>query len=374
VNSRTRRVGAGALVVTLLGAACGSDDDTTDTSSGSATEGSALTVVSGTLIGAGASSQAAAMQGWQAGFQRLNPDATVEYDPVGSGGGRETFLSGGSDFAGSDAFLSDDEFEQSRNRCAGDGGAINLPHYISPIALTYNLASLDGETLNLSPDVIAGIFTNEITAWDDPMIAADNPGLDLPDTRVNPVHRSDESGITKNFTDYLAKAAPDVWTFGAIEVWGDGPGGGEGAPQTSGVVSAVAAGNGSIGYADASQIGDLPAAAIGVAGEFVRYSPEAAARIVDSSERLRTRNEFDFTIEVNRTPASPDTYPIALVSYHIVCLQYDSRETVDLVKAFMTYVGSDEGQAAAAAAAGSAPLSPEVQREVARAVEAISVG
>jgi len=390
VNSPKRRIFAGALALTFVVAACGSDDATTndtsattegdmaETTDGAMTEttdgGEAMAAVSGTLIGAGASSQAAAMQGWQAGFQGINPDATVEYDPIGSGGGRETFLAGGSDFAGSDSFLKDEEFEASKERCVGDMGAINLPHYISPIAIPYNLPSLDGETLNLTPDVIAGIFANEITVWNDPAIAADNPDLELPDTTINPVHRSDESGTTKNFTDYLAKAAPDVWTFDALEVWDEGPGGGEGAPQTSGVVAAVVAGEGSIGYADASQIGDLPAAAVGVAGEFVQYSPEAAGRIVDSSERLGGRNEFDFAIEVNRTPESADTYPIALVSYHIVCLQYDSQETVDLVKAFMTYVGSDAGQAAAAESAGSAPLSADVQAEVQKAVEAISVG
>ena len=390
MNSPKRRIFAGALALTFVVAACGSDDATTndtsattegdmaETTDGAMTEttdgGEAMAAVSGTLIGAGASSQAAAMQGWQAGFQGINPDATVEYDPIGSGGGRETFLAGGSDFAGSDSFLKDEEFEASKERCVGDMGAINLPHYISPIAIPYNLPSLDGETLNLTPDVIAGIFANEITVWNDPAIAADNPDLELPDTTINPVHRSDESGTTKNFTDYLAKAAPDVWTFDALEVWDEGPGGGEGAPQTSGVVAAVVAGEGSIGYADASQIGDLPAAAVGVAGEFVQYSPEAAGRIVDSSERLGGRNEFDFAIEVNRTPESADTYPIALVSYHIVCLQYDSQETVDLVKAFMTYVGSDAGQAAAAESAGSAPLSADVQAEVQKAVEAISVG
>ena len=76
---------------------------------------------------------------------------------------------------------------------------------------------------------------------------------------------------------------------------------------------------------------------------------------------------------MNRTPDSADTYPIALVSYHIVCLQYDSQETVDLVKAFMSYVGSDAGQAASAASAGSAPISPEVQAEIQTAIEQITV-
>jgi phosphate transport system substrate-binding protein len=334
-----------------------------------------ISAASGTLIGAGASSQGAAMaNGWIPGFQAVAADATVEYDPIGSGGGREQFLSGGSDFAGSDAALKDDEYEASIDRCAGDQGAINLPHYISPIALPYNLPSIEGSTLNLTPELIAGIFANEITEWTDPAIAEVNPDIEFPDMAINPVHRSDDSGTTENFTDYMSQTAPDIWTYGAIEPWDtDGPGGGEGAPQTQGVVQAVMAGEGSIGYADASQIGDLPAAAVGVAGEFVPFSAEAAGRIVDASERTGGRSEYDFAIEVNRNPETPDTYPIALVSYHIVCLEYDNQETVDLVKAFMTYIGSDEGQAASAAAAGSAPLSPDVQADLAVSVAQITV-
>ena len=388
MNSK-HRIFAGAMALALVAAACGSDDDgdtdeatdTTEAAEGSsdggdeaADAGGEVTSanVSGTLVGAGSSAQAAAMIGWQVGFQELNPDATVEYDPIGSGGGREQFLSGGSVFAGSDAFLKDDEFEASKERCAGDAGAINLPHYISPIAIPYNLPGIDA--LNLTPEVIGGIFANEITAWDDAAIADINPDVELPDTAINPVHRSDESGTTENFTDYMSQAAPDAWTFGAIELWDDdGPGGGEGGQGTTGVVSAVAAGEGSIGYADASQIGDLPAAAVGVGGEFVEFSPEAAGRIVDASERLDGRNDFDFAIEVNRTPDDATVYPIALVSYHIVCLEYDSQEEVDLVQAFMTYIGSEAGQAAAASAAGSAPISDEVRADILVSIDQITV-
>ena len=376
---RTQRLLAGALALTLVAAACGSDGDTAneptdDSTDESADSGAATETVGGTLVGAGSSAQAAGMQGWQAGFQALNPDATVEYDAIGSGGGRELFLAGGSSFAGSDAFLKDDEFEASKERCAGDQGAINIPHYISPIAIPYNLPQIEGSTLNLTPELIAGIFANELTNWNDPAIAALNEGVQFPDLPINPVHRSDESGTTENFTDYLAQSAPEVWTFGAIEVWdGDGPGRGEGAQGTSGVVAATAAGEGSIGYADASQIGDLPAAAVGVGGEFREFSPEAAGRIVDASERLDGRNEFDFAIEVNRTPESADVYPIALVSYHIICLQYPDQETVDLVQAFMTYVGSEAGQAASNASAGSAPISAEVRADILTSIDAISV-
>lgn len=372
----TQRLAAASIVAALTLAACGGDDDTADGSPAgdAADEQPAAGSVSGTLVGAGASSQAAAMQGWQAGFQAAYPDVTVEYDAIGSGGGRETFLSGGSDFAGSDAYLKDDEYAASVERCAGDQGAVNLPHYISPIAVAYNLPSIEGTTLQLSPATLAGIFANTITTWDDPAIAADNPGVDLPDLAVNPVHRSDESGTTENFTDYLAAVAPDVWTFGAIEAWdADGPGGGEGADGTSGVVAATTAGEGSVGYADASQIGSLPAAAIMVGDAYVEYSPEAAAKIVDVSERVAGRSASDFAFDLTRDTSAEGVYPIALVSYHIVCLQYDDQETVDLVKAFMTWVGSEEGQAASQASAGSAPISAEIRTQLLAVIDSITV-
>jgi len=404
VNTKNR-IFAGALAAGLVVAACGSDDEPAEEPADEAAEAPADEAaeapadepaeepadepaeepadeaaeapgaeLSGTLIGAGASSQAAGMQGWQVGFQALNPDVTVEYDPIGSGGGRERFLEGATSFAGSDAALKDDEFEASIERCPGEQGAINLPHYISPIALPYNLPSIGDAQLNLTPELIAGIFANTITNWNDPALAEVNPDIEFPDLAINPVHRSDDSGTTENFTDYMAQTAPDVWTFGAIEPWDiDGPGGGEGGQGTTGVVAAVAVGEGSIGYADASQIGDLPAAAVGVAGEFVPFSAEAAGRIVDSSTRLDGRNEFDFAIEVNRNPDSADTYPIALVSYHIVCLEYDNQEELDLVKAFMTYIGSEAGQAASGASAGSAPISAEVREEILVSISAISL-
>ena len=129
--------------------------------------------------------------------------------------------------------------------------------------------------MDLPADVIAGIFKREITTWNDPAIAAANPDATLPDQRIVPVNRSDESGTTENFTEYLAAAAPGVWTD---EPSGDWPiAGGEAAQGTSGVIGAVQAGNGTIGYADASQAGDLSIASVGVGGSFVQPTAEAAA-------------------------------------------------------------------------------------------------
>ena len=368
----SRRLLTAAVVASLAltAAACGSDDGgSSDAATDGASQGGGSSDLSGTLNGAGASSQAAAMQGWVAGFQTANPDVTVNYDPVGSGGGRETFLSGGSKFAGSDAYMDADELEQSTERCAGDGGAVDIPHYVSPIAVAYNLPGVD--ELKLDAATIAGIFAGDITTWTDPAIADQNPDVELPDTTINPVHRSDDSGTTENFTDYLTQAAGDAWPYDVIETWPT-EAGGEGAQGTSGVVQAVNAGEGAIGYADASQVGDLGTVAVKVGEEYVPYSPEAAAKILEVSEPAADRPEGDFAFDLTRDTAEEGVYPIVLVSYHIVCTQYEDQATADLVKAFMLYVGSEEGQQAAADAAGSAPISQGLRDQITPVVESIS--
>ena len=373
----SKRIIAGAMAASFVLAACGGDDDTTTTDApsataapGATTPGSDMAPVSGTLVGAGSSAQAAAMAAWQAGFQAANPDATVEYDPIGSGGGREQFLAGATDFAGSDAFLKDEEYQASIDRCAGDQGAINLPHYISPIAVAYNLPGVDA--LNLTSEAIAGIFAGTITKWNDPALTEANPDVTLPDEDINPVHRSDESGTTENFTEYLSAVQPEIWTYGKVKAWPEI--GGEGAPQTSGVVQALNAGEGSIGYADASQVGELSVALIGVGDSFVEYSPEAAAKSVEVSNRVEGRSPYDFGFALDRTTTEAGVYPITLVSYHIVCLQYEDQAKVDFIKSFMTYSGSEAGQAAAAAAAGSAPISAELRAQLLESIAQISVG
>lgn len=367
--------------LSLVAAACG-DDDSANGDSGSGSTSTAPGAngsdnnddngggeLSGTLVGAGASAQAAAMQGWQAGFQGLHPDVTIEYDPIGSGGGREAFLSGGTAFAGTDSLLDDEEYEASLDVCPGDLGAVHLPHYISPVAIAFNLDGVD--TLNLKPEVIAGIFVGDIERWDDPAIAADNPDVDLPDQAINPVHRADKSGTTENFTDYLSAVAGDVWTYGEVGEWPINHG--EGANQTSGVVSAIRAGSGSIGYADASQIGDLGVVAVGVGDDFVAYSPEAAAKLVEVSERIEGRSEFDLGFSLTRDTTEEGVYPIALVSYHVICLEYDDAASAELVEAFMRYVASEEGQAASAQSAGSAPITQAIRDEINKALDQITV-
>lgn len=333
--------------------------------SGSGGGGSGL---SGTISGAGASSQAAAQEAWRAGFLEQNPEVTVNYDPIGSGGGREQFISGGTDFGGTDAYLDQKELAQAKQRCGGE--VVEAPLYVSPIAVVYNIEGVD--ELKLRPETIARIFKQEITNWNDPAIAADNPGVRLPDLPITPVNRSDESGTTENFAEYLRAVAPGVWTFEASGNWPVPRG--EAAQGTSGVVGAVGAGNGSIGYADASQAGDLGVVSVGVGNEFVQPAPEAAAAILEASERLPGRGESSFAYDLRRETTESGTYPIVLVSYLLACGSYDDQEKAGLVRAYFDYMASPQGQRAAQESAGSAPIPERLRKQLQPAIDAISGG
>ncbi|WP_232333713.1 phosphate ABC transporter substrate-binding protein PstS [Agromyces laixinhei] len=350
-----------AVTAALALSSCASNE------AGAAPEESASTL-SGNLVGAGASSQDAAQRSWIAGFQTTNPDVTVDYDPSGSGAGRETFLEGASDFAGSDRAFKDEELaEGGFKKCAADSSIVELPLYISPIAVIFNLEGVD--SLDLDAATVAGIFAGTITNWNDPAIAATNPDVTLPDLAITPVHRSDDSGTTENFTEYLGAVAADVWTWEADGVWPFE--GGEAAQGTSGLVDAVGNGDGTIGYADASRAGDLGTVAVKVGDEFVAYSPEAAAAIVDASPFAEGRAEGDLAIEIDRTSAEAGVYPIVLVSYLIACGQYEDPANVELVKGYLSYIASPEGQDVAAAEAGSAPISDTLREKITAAIDSI---
>ena len=350
-----------SLAVLAVGvAACGSSD------SGSSD-------LSGQIAGAGATSQEAAQEAWTAEFENENSGATVSYDAVGSGGGREQFIAGGVAYAGSDAALEEEEGELSKalDRCK-PGQLIEVPAYVSPIAIIYNLEGV--ESLQLSPETLAKIFNQEIDSWNDPAIAKDNPGAELPDTRITPVNRSDESGTTENFTDYLSQVVPSVWTY---EVSGDWPvKGGEAAQGTSGVVEAVSAGDGAIGYADASQAGELGVAKVKVGSQWAEPTPEAAAKVLEESpeDKSIAKGPYMFPFELDRKTESQGTYPIVLVSYLIACTRYGSTGEAELVKAYLEYAISSEGQEVAAENAGSAPLSSALTSKITPAVEAIEAG
>lgn len=361
--SRIARIGAIGAVAALALAGCAAneaapDDDTNDDTSSS---------LSGMIEATGASSQEAAQQAWVAEFQTANPDATVNYTSTGSGTGRENFLAGSSNFIGSDrAFNAEEIAAGGFGSCAADN-IVEVPVYISPVAVAFNLEGID--ELNLDGATIAGIFAGDITNWNDEAIASLNEGVELPDQAIVPVHRADASGTQEVFTTYLQAVAPDVWTDEAGDEWPLSSG--EAADGTSGVVNAITNGVGYIGFADASQAGDLGQVAIDVEGEFVPYSAEAASALVAASPLEEGREAHDLAFEVDPAAAPAGSYPIALVSYLIGCVEYEDAEVATLVKAYFEYVASAEGQDAAAEAAGSAPISEDLREKVMTAIDAI---
>ena len=372
ITSLRRPAAIGAAVVLGLGlTACGAANEQPASGSGSGSSESAAGGLAGTLNGGGASSQEAAQGAWRAGFQEANPDVTVNYDPIGSGGGREQFISGGFPFAGSDSYLTDDEGELTKatERCDGQA-PIEVPNYVSPIAVIYNLEGVDD--LQLSPATLAAIFAGDITSWDDERIAEDNPDADLPAESITPVHRSDESGTTGNFTNYLSTVAPDDWTHGEVEEWPVD--GGEGANGTSGVVAAVTNGANTIGYADASQAGDLSTASIGVGDGFEQPTAEAAAKILEVSPKAETESDSQLVFDLDYKTEEAGVYPIVLSSYLIACPSYSDKTEGDLVKAYIGYIISEEGQSTAAENAGSAPLPSSIAGQAQTIVDGITVG
>ena len=353
-----------AAAIALAGAialsSCAANEGTTP-------GGETPSTLSGTLVGGGASSQGSAQQAWVAAFQIANPAVTIEYDPTGSGTGRDNFIAGANAFAGSDRAFKDEEIAADNFAgCVPGSDLVEIPAYISPIAIIFNL---DGVTsLNLDADTIAGIFKGTITKWNDPSIVSQNSGVDLPDLAISAVHRSDESGTTENFTDYLSAVSP-VWDAEPSGDWAYP--GGEAAAQTSGVVDTVKGGTGTIGYADASRAAGLGTVSVKVGDSYVPYSAEAAAAIVDASPLASGRAATDLAIELDRTSDAAGVYPIVLVSYLIACTEYQDAGNAELVKAYFTYIISAAGQAEGQKSAGIAPISATLFGKATAALESI---
>jgi phosphate transport system substrate-binding protein len=358
-----RRAIVPAVAALTLGAglsACGAgneapkDDATT-----------AAAALTGTLQGGGSSAQEKAQAAWVAGLQDTNPDLTINYEPVGSGDGRANFISGGYAFAGTDSALNDDEGElaAAKKRCGGD--PIQVPAYVSPIAVMYNLKGVDD--LQLDAKTISAIFEGKITKWNDAAIVATNPDAKLPATAISPVHRSDDSGTTKNFLTYLQKAGefsaePDgVWPLK----------GGEAAEGTSGVVGVVSKNEGTIGYADHSATKGIQVASLKVGDKFVAPSAEAAAKILSISKPAGLTDN-DLAVDLARDTTDATVYPNVLVSYLLACQKYDDAATAKQVKGYLTFVLSEDGQKAASAEAGSAPLERDLADKALALVDKIS--
>lgn len=371
---RTSGLVAATLASGLLLSACGETDPESSAepaASGEASESGGpgeSDCFSGSLMTSGSSAQANAMDAWISAYQESCSDATINYQPVGSGAGIEAFTAGSTAFAGSDSALQDEEVQAATDRCNG-GTPLNLPMVTGPVAVAYNLEGVEG--LVLDAPTIAAIFDGTITSWDAPEIAALNEGVELPATPIRVVYRSDSSGTTDNFTQYLEAASGGAWTAGTGKEWGASAG--EGAAKSSGVTQAVESSDGAITYVEVSfaENAGLTTALIDTgAGEPVELNPETAGTAVSAATVVGEGN--DLALELDYATQEEGAYPIILVTYEITCETGLDEDQATAVKSFLTYT-SGEGQSILADQ-GYAPLPDDIASQVQTSVEAISAG
>ncbi|PRB09018.1 PstS family phosphate ABC transporter substrate-binding protein [Microbacterium sp. MYb64] len=360
--NRITTIGAAGVLAAIALAGCSSTPSSTSSDSPSAAPSSSAVTskvdasLTGTITSGGSSAQANAQAAWTAAYNAQVKGVTINYDKSqGSGGGVTNFLSGAYDFAGSDSPLNADQTTQSKALCTE--GGINIPVYLDGVAIVFNIPGVTD--LKLSGETIAKIFSLKITDWSDAAITKDN-GTALPAGKITTVARSDGSGTTANFTNYLAGTQSSVWTFPAGKDW---PVEGDVSKQKggSGVVQAVEAGTGTIGYADHSAIGKLSSASILQDGKAIAFSPEAVSKTfdvaaVDASNGVKG----DLSKKFDYSKLTAETYPIPLVSYAIACTTFKTPAQAALVKSYIGFIDSTIGQQVAVKNAGAAPLPDSV--------------
>ena len=322
----TRGAVVGVALAALTIAGCASTD--TPEPSGSSSAPSEFASLSGSLKASGASFPNVYYQYAIEKFADVAPDVDLTYNSVGSGAGKKDFGNNLVDFAGTDSTVKD-----------GDGPAagsyLYIPTVAAPITVSYNLAGVS--KLQLSGVTLAKIFGGAVTNWNDPAIAADNPGVTLPNRAITVVHRSDASGTTNNFTKYLVKVGGADWKLGSGDTvqWAATTQAGD---KNTGVAQLIKQSDGAIGYVDYAdaQASQLVFAAIkNRAGKFVPASLEGATAALAGADV-----KDDLTYDPLDT-AGDATYPITAPTYLLVRTSYTDAAKGTLVKGFVTWLLTD---------------------------------
>ncbi len=358
-------------VAALTLTACGSDNNTAAPSTSASGTGTASAAADcggkNSVTAEGSTAQQNAIAEFNKVWGQVCSGKTLAYNPTGSGAGVDQFIAKQVDFAGSDSALSDDQKPKAAQRCGGNE-AWNLPLVFGPVAMAYNIDGVDKLVVN--GEVLAKIFQGQITKWNDPAIAALNSGTNLPDTDIKPVYRSDSSGTTDNFQKYLAAAAPQTWTKGSGKEFQGGAG--EGAQKSSGVVQAIQATPGSIGYVEKSPAAaaNLKTAEIDSGAGPVALTDDSTKAAVAAAKIQGTGN--DLTLDLNALYASKEAgvYPLMLATYEVVCSKGYDADTAAAVKSFLT-VSANQGQANLSPA-GYVPLPDSFKERLLKSVNAIA--
>jgi phosphate transport system substrate-binding protein len=291
-----------------------------------------------TLSGAGSTFVNPAMARWTTDFGQAHPNIHVNYQSIGSGGGIQQVKAGTVDFGASDVALSDQQL-------AGMAPLVQIPETAGPVCITYNLPTLTSP-LRISSDALVKIFLGQIKTWAEPELAKDNPGVKLPKLPIVISHRSDGSGTTGIFTEFLSAVSPE-WKqkvgSGTAVSWPVGIGG----KGNEGVTSNVRNTAGAIGYVELAyaQQNHLPTAAVGnQAGQYVQPSP--ASTTADITAFAAQLAQDPRQPIVNPPASAPDAYPISGLTFLLIPKDGPDKAKRAALKQFIQYMITD-GQAAA---------------------------
>jgi phosphate transport system substrate-binding protein len=328
---------SGAVVAALALAACSSSSSSSSSStastpassgSTSASTSASASTASGTIKAAGSTFQTNLQQGAISAFKSVSPNITVDYASVGSGSGRADLYSNTVLMAGSDSPVPAKE----KSKVPAGKTILYFPVQFGPIAIAYNLSGVSG--LKLDATVLAGIFQGTIKTWNDPAIKALNSGLSLPSTTITLAVRSDSSGTTANFSQYLVDAAGSAWKLGTASTitWPSTARAGDGG---SGLAQIVKSTPGSIGYVDFSTAtaSGLSAASIkNSAGDYVAPSAASAAAAAG-----HVTPKADLTFATVDEPGAT-SYPITYQSWDLVYAKQPSANDAALLQAYLGYL------------------------------------
>lgn len=284
-----------------------------------------------TLInGAGATFPYPLYSKWFSEYKKINKDVEINYQSIGSGGGIRQLLDKTVDFGASDAPMTDEQMAKSKVP------VLHIPTVLGAVVLTYNIPNLTD--LKLTPELVADIFLGKITRWDDAKIAAENKGAKLPSTSILVAQRSDGSGTTAIFTDYLSKVS-SAWKTkvgsGPSVKWPVGLGG----KGNEGVTGLVKQTPGSIGYVELiyAESNKLSFATLkNQAGNFVKPS---AKSVTAAAAGFLKSMPADFRVSITNAPAK-DAYPISGFTYLLVYQRMDAKKG-PLMRTFLQWALTD---------------------------------